>query len=136
MSHRIFSDVAVHLEVTALLLIALITTFVQLLHRQGRRDLRLRHQPGTIASAVSIGAQTPLANLLNGQYEQDDFVRALQNRKFRIDPQTMKILMDGEAGYDYAASPNPRRSAIFGALGLGSTGNKRFSSFSMNQTTR
>lgn len=119
------SDVAVHLEVVALLLIAIIGAGVQLLHRHSRQDLRLRHEPGTIASAVSIGAQTNLAHLLNGQHEQDDFIKALQNRKFRIDTRTMKIVMQGEQGYEQAASPNPRQS-IFGTFGLqGSSGNKR-----------
>jgi len=124
------SEVAVHLEVSALLVLAFITTIIQILHSQSRQDLYLRHEPGTIASAVSISAQTPLANLLDGQQKEEDFHRALDNKKFRIDPQTMKILMEGEEGYDQAASPNPRRS-IFGALGLGSPGNRRFSSFGL-----
>jgi hypothetical protein len=136
MSYWCLSDVAVHLEVAALFVLAFVTMLVQLLHRQSRKDLRLRHEPGTIASAVSIGAQTPLANLLHGQQQPDDFIRALQDKKFRIDPQTMKILMQGESGYEQAASPNPRRS-IFGALGLGSTGNKGFSNnFGLNKTSR
>jgi hypothetical protein len=126
-SHRYFSDVAIHIEVAVLLSLAFITTVVQLLHRDSRKDLRFRHQPGTIASAVSIGAQTDLANLLHGQQEQNDLIKALRNKKFRINPLTMKILTEGESGYEQAASPNPRQS-IFGALGLGARGNKHFSS--------
>lgn len=69
-----------------------------------------------------------MAQLLNGRQEEDDFIRALQNRKFRIDPRTMKIVMQGEAGYEQAASPNPRAS-IFGSFGLSSSSprNHRFS---------
>jgi hypothetical protein len=119
------SDVAVHIEAVALLAVALIGGYIQLLHRHNRRDLHLLHEPGTIASAVSIGAQTDLANLLDGRQEEDDWKRTLQNRKFRIDPRTMKIIMQGEAGYETAASPNPRQS-MFGALGLSSS--RRFSS--------
>lgn len=121
------------MEVGVLLAIAFTTAVLQLLHRQSRKDLRLRHQPGTIASAVSFGAQTDLADLLHGQQEQDDFIRALRNRKFRIDPRTMKILIEGESGYDQAASPNARQS-IFGALGLRSVANKRFSNLGANRT--
>jgi len=125
------SAVAVHIEAVALLLVAFIGAYIQLLHRYKRRDLVLRHEPGTIASAVSIGAHTDLANLLDGRQEEDDWIRTLRNRKFRIDPQTMKIIMQGEAGYEQAASPNPRQS-FFGGLGLG--GNKRFSSLRLPQT--
>lgn len=113
------SDVAVHIEVVALLAVALIGGCIQIVHRQSRRDLHLLHEPGTIASAVSIGARTDLANLLDGRQEEDDLVKALQNKKFRIDPRTMKIIMQGETGYETAASPNPRQS-IFGAFGFSS----------------
>jgi len=119
------SDVAVHIEAVALLAVALIGGYIQLLHRYNRRDLHLLHEPGTIASAVSIGAQTDLANLLDGRQQEDDFIKTLQNKKFRIDPRTMKIIMQGEAGYETAASPNPRQS-MFGAFGLSSS--RRFSS--------
>jgi hypothetical protein len=122
---RPYSAVAVHIEVVALLAVALIGGYIQLLHRHNRRELHLLHEPGTIASAVSIGAQTDLANLLHGRQQQDDFVRTLQNKKFRIDPRTMKIIMQGETGYENAASPNPRQS-MFGGLGFSS--NRRFSS--------
>jgi hypothetical protein len=121
------SDVAVHLEAFLLLLIALFGTVIQLFHRQARQQLNLCHEPGTIASAVSIGAETSMAHLLNGRQAEGDFVRALQNRKFRIDPRTMKIVMQGEPGYEQAASPNPRTS-IFGSFGMStSPRNKRFS---------
>jgi len=114
------TDIAVHIEAVALLVVALVGAFVQIVHYYSRRDLRLRHEPGTIASAVSIGAETNLAQLLNGQQGEHDFIRALRDKKFRIDPRTMKIVMQGERGYEQAVSPNARQS-IFGS--------KRFSSF-------
>lgn len=120
-----FSNVAVHLEAVLLFVIALLGTVIQLHHRQARQQLNLHHEPGTIASAVSIGAETNMAHLLDGRQEESDFARALQNRKFRIDPRTMKIVMQGEPGYEQAASPNPRTS-IFGSFGL-SPRNNRFS---------
>jgi hypothetical protein len=114
------SGVAAHIEAVALLVVALVGAFVQILHYYSRQKLRLRHEPGTIASAVSIGADTTLAHLLNGQQEENDFVRALRDKKFRIDPQTMKIVMQGDKGYEFAVSPNPRQSFF---------SSKRFSSF-------
>jgi hypothetical protein len=120
-----FSSVAVHIEVVALLVVAFVGAYIQILHRINRRRLNLLHEPGTIASAVSIGAQTNLANLLDGHQQQDDFIRTLQNKKFRIDPRTMKIVMQGEDGYEQAASPHPRQT-VFGELS--GNLNRRFSS--------
>lgn len=104
----IFSDVVVHLQAAVLLVIAVAGTFVEVAHRRSRRLLRLQHIPGTLASAISIGAETNLAQLLDSRQE-DDFGKALRNKQFRIDPRTMKIVMEGQDGYDEAVSPNPRR---------------------------
>jgi len=102
------SDIVVHLEAVVLLVIALVGAFVQVFHRYSRRQLRLQHIPGTIASAISIGAESNLAQLLNDQQEQN-FGSALRDKQFRIDPRTMKIVMQGEDGYEEAISPNPRQ---------------------------
>ena len=93
-----FSDVGVHGEAAVLLVVAFVGALVQIYHLYSRRPLRLQHIPGTIASSISIGAETNLAHLLNAQTEQD-FRQILHNRNFCIDPQTMKIVMGGEAGY-------------------------------------
>lgn len=123
------SDVAVHLLAATLLAIALVGVLVQLAHRQSRRSLRFRHEPGTIASAVSIGAQTNLADILNGQQEEEEMLTALRGKKFRIDPYTMKIFTEGEVGYEQAVSPNYRRSflGVLGMQGGASGAGKRFS---------
>jgi len=113
----LFSDVAVHLEAVLLLVIALVGAFVQVFHQRSRRQLRLQHIPGTIASAISIGAETNLAQLLNDQQEQN-FGRALRNKQFRIDPQTMKIVMQGENGYEEAITPNHWHQPISPSWGL------------------
>jgi hypothetical protein len=119
---NLFSDIAVRLQIVVLLVIALVGAFVQLSHRYSRRQLRLQHIPGTIASAISIGAETDLAHLLNGEQERD-FSHALYNKKFRIDPRTMKIVMEGEDGYEEAVSANAHHS-IFASLGLHSPLNR------------
>jgi hypothetical protein len=99
-----------------MLLLALFGTAIQLLHRHDRKHLQLKHQPGTIASAVSIGAQTGMGALLAGQQREEDMNHILSGRRFRIDPKTMKIIMEGEDGYEVAASPAMRRKSIFAAL--------------------
>ncbi|KAJ3788686.1 hypothetical protein GGU10DRAFT_285725 [Lentinula aff. detonsa] len=114
---RLFlSDVAVHLLAVAMIIVAFFGTIAQLFHRYDRRQLRLRHEPGTIASAVSIGGQTGMGALLAGRQDQKDIDEVLSNRKFRIDPQTMKIIMEGEDGYEFASSPKDRRKSVFAAL--------------------
>jgi len=102
------SPIAVHIEVVALFIVAIVGGYIQIVHRYGRLNLNLLHEPGTIASAVSIGARTNLAHLLDGRQQQGDFIKALHNKKFRIDPRTMKIIMQGEEGYDQATSPAPQ----------------------------
>lgn len=99
-----------------MLLLALIGTLIQLLHRYDRRQLRLKHEPGTIASAVSIGAQTGMGELLAGRQREEDMTHILRGKRFRIDPKSMKIIMEGEDGYEIAASPALRRKSIFAAL--------------------
>ncbi|KAF9254629.1 hypothetical protein L218DRAFT_885862, partial [Marasmius fiardii PR-910] len=106
---RLFlSAFSTHFLTALLLLIAVISIFIHLTHTYSRRNLHLRHLPGTIASAVSIGGGTSTSALLS-EYtssKQDDLKSALRERRFRIDPRTMKIVMEGEEGYDYASSPN------------------------------
>lgn len=110
------SDTAVHLLTAAMLLLAFFGTLIQLFHRHDRRQLRLKHEPGTIASAVSIGAQTGMGDLLAGSQREDEMGNILRGKRFRIHPQTMRIIMEGEEGYEVAASPMERRRSVFAAL--------------------
>jgi hypothetical protein len=96
---------------------------VSYLHRKDRKDLRLAHEPGTIASAVSIGAQTDMAYLLDGMNRKQDIKGVLKGKKFRIDTTTMKIVTEGDEGFDEANTPDPR----VGKLGLVSRDSKRAS---------
>ncbi|KAF5362655.1 hypothetical protein D9758_009570 [Tetrapyrgos nigripes] len=123
---RVFlSDTAVHLLATAMLLLAFFSIIIQFFHRQDRRSLKLRHEPGTIASAVSIGGQTEMGALLArvdaGKSDDKEIVKVLGEKRFRIDPQTMKIVMEGEDGYEFARSPGFRRS-VFNIGGRGGDG--------------
>ncbi|KAA1473042.1 hypothetical protein DENSPDRAFT_218676 [Dentipellis sp. KUC8613] len=107
-------DVAAHLLVVALLMLAFFGTLIQILHRHDRRDLRLLQPPGTLASAAAITASSNISSLLDGQLRPEDMGRALKDRRFRIDPETMKVVMDmdGGEGYAGARSPGWRRSAF------------------------
>ncbi|KAI0305146.1 hypothetical protein B0F90DRAFT_1701694 [Multifurca ochricompacta] len=112
---RLFlSDVAVHLLSIGMLVLALFGTIMHLLHRYDRRGLRLLHEPGTLASAAAFTAQTPMAELLDGRQRPEEINQALQNLRFRIDPLRMKIVTEGEPGYETAQSPTGWRKSFFG----------------------
>ncbi|EEB93873.1 hypothetical protein MPER_07418, partial [Moniliophthora perniciosa FA553] len=130
---RLFlSPVATHLLTAGLVTVSIVACCVHIVHRYERRNLRLAHEPGTIASAVSIGGSTHLSHLLNnGQSEEKEMREVLGRKKFRIDPKSMKIVMEGEAGYEHASSPREadlvgRRKSVFEAL---QRGGKRLSVF-------
>jgi hypothetical protein len=113
------SDVAVHLIAAALLILAFFGSIVQILHRGDRSDLRLGHAPGTIASAVALGGQTDVGAVLAGRQAADDIQQALADKRFRMDPRTHKIVMEGENGYEDAKSPDPRRGSMLVMLQRG-----------------
>lgn len=137
------SETAVHLLAAAMLVIAFFGVIIQILHRYDRRDLRLLHRPGTLASAAAITASTPMAQLLDGRQYGADMNAALQGKKFRINTSTMKVVMEDEPEYysEAARSPGWRRSAfvtgwnnrfgaggeeaVLAAAGDGSTGARR-----------
>ncbi len=110
-----------------MLLLAVSATYIQVFHRDDRQLLHLKHEPGTIASAVSIGAHTGMGELLADSQGEDEMDKILRDKKFRIDPKTMKIVMEGEEGYDDATSPAERRRSIFAALQNARPWNQRFS---------
>lgn len=104
-----------HLLASAMFVLAILGTVLQLWHRRESRILRLTHAPGTIASAVSLGGKTGLGDILAGRLRHEDMLEVLEHKKFRIDTSTMKIIMDGEDGYENATSPEAYR-ARFGRL--------------------
>jgi hypothetical protein len=120
------SEIATHLLVTLLIVLALCAAVIHIFHRYERQDLNLMHQPGTIASAVSIGATTEMGQLLAKQRDSEGIHQALQDKRFRIDPYNMKILMEGEEGYETVGSPMDRRRSVFGAM-QGKRASRRFS---------
>ena len=65
------SPVATHLLASAMFVLAVFGTVLQLWHRREREILHLPHAPGTIASAVSLGGQTGLGSVLSGRQRED-----------------------------------------------------------------
>lgn len=104
---RLFlTPVATHLLAAILFVLGTLGTVLHLAHRRVRAILHLPAAPGTIASAVSLGGQSGLGSVLAGRLGEVEMREALQNKRFRIDPDTMKIVMEGQAGYDQAQSPH------------------------------
>ena len=65
-----------------MLILAVFGTIMQLAHRRARRNLRLAHPPGTIASAVSIGSQSEVGDVLFGKQKKGDMKAALKGKRF------------------------------------------------------
>lgn len=108
------SPVATHLLASAMFVLAVFGTVLQICHRRERSVLSLAHAPGTIASAVSLGGHSGLGSVLAGRHKLEDMKAALENKRFRIDRRTMKIVVEGEEGYEEAMSP-PWARATFEA---------------------
>ncbi|CAK5276022.1 unnamed protein product [Mycena citricolor] len=117
---------AVHVLTVLLILLAIAAAFIHIVHRWERQDLNLLHQPGTIASAVSIGADTGMGQLLAQHRHAEDIQQVLRDKRFRIDPFSNKIVMDGEEGYEVVGSPVDRRLSVFAAM-QGRRASRRFS---------
>ncbi|KDQ58417.1 hypothetical protein JAAARDRAFT_57348 [Jaapia argillacea MUCL 33604] len=88
--------ISVHLLAAAMIILACFGVIVQILHRHERQYLKLGHEPGTIASAVAIGAKTNLGSLLSGRLGTEDIIQALRDKRFRIDPASMKIMTEDD----------------------------------------
>ncbi|KAJ7507525.1 hypothetical protein B0H11DRAFT_2153199 [Mycena galericulata] len=113
-----FTSTAVHLLAALFLILAVVATVIHIFHRHERQDLNLLHQPGTIASAVSIGAETGMGQLLAQQRNTEEIHQALRDRKFRIDPSSMRIIMNDEEGYEQGKRTSRRFSRAPGSPGL------------------
>jgi len=121
------TSTAVHLLAALFLILAVVAAVIHIFHRYERQDLNLLHQPGTIASAVSIGAETGMGQLLAQQRNTEEIHQALRDRKFRIDPYSMRIIMNDEEGYEQVGSPMDRRRSVFASMQGGRRTSRRFS---------
>lgn len=56
-----------------------------------------------------------MAELLDGRQRPEEISQALRNLRFRMDPHLMKIVTEGEPGFEEAQSPTGWRRSFFGA---------------------
>ena len=75
-----------------------------------------------------------MGNVLAGRLREEDMAQALQDKRFRIDTRTNKIVMEGEPGYEDATSPVDRLT--FGIPRSVSTRAKRLSTGIMARARR
>jgi len=108
-----FTNLATHLLVADFLVISLLGLAVFILHRPARQSLRLPYVPGTIAAAVSMAGRSAVTSVLADARREEDLSSSLRDKRFRLNPVTMKIIMEGESGYDEAQSPPPRPMSVF-----------------------
>ena len=88
--------------------------FIHYLHYQLRKGVVLYAQPGTIASAASITADSGLDALVKPGFTGEQLREALQGRKFRVD-NIGRVILEGEKGFD-SAKPLDKRGSVYGAL--------------------
>lgn len=104
--------------------LAVFGTILQICHQRSSRVLQLAHEPGTIASAMTLWGKTGVGDVLAGlgSHREEDIKHALSDKRFRIDRQTMRIVMEGEEGYEEATSPVYRDA--FGGTSWGGMGRR------------
>ena len=60
----------IHLLTATMLILAFCANIVHFFHQYDRRPLHFDHEPGTIASVVSIGARTGVGEVLAGRQKR------------------------------------------------------------------
>lgn len=95
-----YSPIASHILAAALVILACLGFLVHLSHKKLREPLALHHSPGTIASTVAITANSDVGELMHGKQRDKEIVQALQNKRFRLDRNTNKIVLDREGSLD------------------------------------
>jgi hypothetical protein len=109
---------AVHLLAVSLIILSWTSALLHVRHHYLRRRLRLWNEPGTIASAVTIGGETHMSRLLNERGKRQDISEALEGHTFSFDPKTMKIFMDDEGkGFGLDTAQKGVLAKVFGFLG-------------------
>lgn len=70
------------------------------------RDLVvIPRRPGTLASAAAFTARSNVGDVLDGHLDEAALTRVLEHKRFRIDRNTGRIVMEGHGGLDTALLP-------------------------------
>jgi hypothetical protein len=95
---------------------AVVTVFLQIQHREQRKNLYLRDSPHTIVGALRRGAGTHLSTLVQGLKSNEECMEALKDRMFWMDPVEERYLTLGEPGYEAAVTPRVTGTPTSGSL--------------------
>lgn len=87
---------------------------IHYLHYQLRKGVKLYAQPGTIASAASITADSGLTGLLKPGSTEEQLRDALRGRKFTVD-NTGRVILQDENGFG-GGKALAKRGSVYGAL--------------------
>ena len=110
----ICSEIAVHILAVVLIIAGIVGTVLHYLHYQLRKGVKLYAQPGTIASAASITADSGLTGLVKAGFTEGQLRDALRGRKFTVD-HTGRVILQDENGFE-GGKPLEKRRSVYGAL--------------------
>lgn len=88
--------------------------FIHYLHYQLRKGIKLYAQPGTIASAASITADSGLNALVKPGFTGEQLREALRGRKFMVD-NTGRVVLQDEIGLE-SAKGFDKRGSVYGQI--------------------
>jgi hypothetical protein len=91
--------------------------FIHYLHYQLRKGVLLYAEPGTIASAASIIADSELNGLVKPGYTAEKLREALLGHKFTVDD-TGRVVLQDKSGFENGTpmSPTAKRGSVYGAV--------------------
>ncbi|KIJ47063.1 hypothetical protein M422DRAFT_249379 [Sphaerobolus stellatus SS14] len=87
-------DLPAHILSIGLFVFAILAGFIHLRHRQIRRDVMLPFQPGTLAAAAAITANSNVSQLLGANLDEKALKEALRAKRFTMDKETGKVVME------------------------------------------
>jgi len=117
-SYHVFiqSPIAVHILAVVLIVSGIVGMFIHYLHYQLRKGVKLYAQPGTIASAASITADSGLNSLVKPGFTGEQLRKALRGHKFTVD-NTGRVVLQDENGLESARPvPLEKRGSVYGQL--------------------
>lgn len=69
-------------------------------------------EPGTLFSAMAVTANSNFADIVDPYADNKTMSKMLKGKRFRMDQNTGRIVMEGDIGYEDLASPTTARSPM------------------------
>jgi hypothetical protein len=82
-----------------LFVFAIVGAAIHVLHYHMRDVIILPRSPGTLASAAALTARSNVGDVLDGNLDEQEIVRILKGKRFKIDRMTGRIVMEGDEGF-------------------------------------